>query len=403
MGATDQMLARLTAEIEERKAFQDNIVAGANEAGRDLNDQEMELYKRAGDRMAELQKQIGPLGESARIAVESANRTREISDLFAGTRPGGPLSNVEYRSAGAYIADLYHAQLGDVDAGKRLEVFNRVAAHQTTTDNPGLLPETIVSPIVNFVDTARPLVNAIGVTDLGPGSWAYARVTQHTQVGVQSAEKAELASRKMTITKTSITGDTYGGYVNISQQDIRRTSPGIVDMIISDLAGQYAIETEEATGTALVAAATAGPEYPATPTATELATAIYGAAGSVYAATAGMGRVVVAVSPDMLGVIGPLFPAVNPQNAFSTGFTAAGFAQGVVGNVSGLQVVMSAGLAAGTILVFSTAAVALFEYKYGNLQVVEPSVWGLQVGYAGDFEALAQTADGIISVTEETP
>ena len=36
-GATDQMLARLQSELEERRAFQDGLVAAANEAGRDLN------------------------------------------------------------------------------------------------------------------------------------------------------------------------------------------------------------------------------------------------------------------------------------------------------------------------------------------------------------------------------
>ena len=54
---------------------------------------------------------------------------------------------------------------------------------------------------------------------------------------------------------------------------------------------------------------------------------------------------------------------------------------------------MSAGLAAGQILVFSTAAVKAFEYRYGNLQVVEPSVWGVQVGYAGDFDCCRHRTD----------
>ena len=50
-----------------------------------------------------------------------------------------------------------------------IEVFHRAAAHQTTADNPGLLPESIVAPIVNFVDTSRPIVSAIGPQDLGTG------------------------------------------------------------------------------------------------------------------------------------------------------------------------------------------------------------------------------------------
>ena len=62
-------------------------------------------------------------------------------------------------------------------------MYHRVAAHQTTADNPGLLPESIVQPVVNFIEVARPLVGTLGPTDLGAGAWSYARVTQHTQVG----------------------------------------------------------------------------------------------------------------------------------------------------------------------------------------------------------------------------
>ena len=245
---------------------------------------------------------------------------------------------------------------------------------QRTT--PVCCPRSIVAPIVNFVDTSRPIVSVIGPQDLGTGSWSYARITQHTQVGVQSAEKTELASRKMLITKTPLAAPTYGGYVNVSRQDINRTSPQILDMVIADLAGQYAIQTEAAAATDLTAAATAGPVIPATPTAANIATAIYAAAGSVFTATQGQGRTVIALSPDQLGIIAPLFPGVNPQNALSTGFSACDLAFGSVGAVSGLQVVMSAGLAADTILVFSTAAVRAFEARYGALQVVEPSRLG---------------------------
>jgi hypothetical protein len=119
----------------------------------------------------------------------------------------------------------------------------------------------------------------------------------------------------------------------------------------------------------------------------------------VFAATKGQGTTVVAVAPDMLGLIGPIFPPVNPTNAYSSGFSLP-LDQGVGGSIAGLQVIMSAGLAAGTILVFSTAATKTFEHTYGNLQVVEPSVWGVQVGYAGDFDAVVIDPAGIVKITK---
>ena len=397
---TDALLATLEAEIEERKHFQNALVTAAQEQSRDLRKEELELIERASQRMTEIETQMGPLREGARIVVESGKRTAELRQMYATARdPRAALANVEYRSAGAYIADLYYARLGDDDALARTELYNRVAAHQTTADNPGLLPESIVGPIVNFVDTARPIVAVIGPQDLGTGSWSYARVTQHTQVGVQSAEKTELASRKMTITKTPIAAATYGGYVNVSKQDINRTSPAILDMVVNDLAGQYSIQTEAAAGTALTTAAQTGPVIPATPTAGNIATALWGAAGQVFAATKGQGRTVIATSPDQLGIIGPIFPGINPTNAYSSGFDVSGLASGAQGAVVGLTVIMSAGLATDTILVFSTAAVNCFEARYGALQVVEPSVWGVQVGYAGDFQTVVVEPTAIVRVT----
>jgi HK97 family phage major capsid protein len=398
MPTVDAMIARLESELEERNHFVEGLVAGAQDGNRDLNSQEMELIGSARSRITAIGEQLTPLRETSRITIESRNRMHEMDAEMAGQRRRAAGPAIEYRSAGAYVAEQYFAMIGDHDAAERLEVFNRAAAHQKTSDNPGLLPESVVQPVINFVDAARPLVGVIGPVDLGSGSWSFAQVTQHTSVAVQGGEKTELASQVMKISKTPLSQLTYGGYVNVSKQDINRSSPAILDMIINDLAAQYAIVTEAATGSQLVASATAGPTLPATPTGANVATAIWGAVGAAYAGTKGQGRMVVAVSPDMLGVIGPIFPGVNPSNAYSSGFEAGGFGQGAQGAISGVVVVMSAGLAPGTIVVFSTAAVKAFEYKYGNLQVVEPSVWGVQVGYAGDFDCLAVEPDGIISI-----
>lgn len=401
MPATDVLIAQQQTELDERRAFQEQLTAAAAEEGRDLNPQEMELYMRATDRMAVLADQLAPLREGARIANESrAAHAALVASMqgrpLLGQSPFGP---VEYRSAGQYITDLYYAAVGDAQAQGRLDQYNRAAAHQITSENPGLLPQQVVMPVVNFVDTGRPLVTAIGAEDLGPGTWAYPKVTQHTLVGPQAAEKAELPSRVLKVTMTPITAPTYGGYVNISKQNIARTSSAIIDMVLNDLAGQYAIETEEAAGTDITAAATAGPALPAAPTPVDVNKAIWTAAGLVFAATKGQGRLIVAVSPDMLGLVGPLFAPINPQNAFGAGFSAAGFAQGPVGQISQVVVVMSAGLAAGTIIVMSSAAARPFEYRYGNMQVGEPSVWGVQVGYAGDFETVIVEAGGIVEIT----
>ena len=138
-------------------------------------------------------------------------------------------------------------------------------------------------------------------------------------VAPQSAEKGELVSRKMTIAKLPVTATTYGGYVNVSRQDIDWTQPSIMDIVINDLAGYYAQVTEDALGDALSAAATAGTDLPATPTGADVGGALWAAAAAVYTATKGQGRLIIAAPPSMLALLGPLFAPVNPQNAQSLG------------------------------------------------------------------------------------
>jgi HK97 family phage major capsid protein len=398
MPATDAMIARLESELEERNTFINGIVGGAEDAGRDLNGQEMEMIAGARERIGKLADQLGPLRETSKLSIESRRRAREVDDEIQGARRRDGLGPVEYRSAAGYIADFYFGALGDRDSQGRLEVFNRVAAHQTTSDNPGLLPEQIVGPVINFIDASRPVVSSIGTTPLGTGSWAYAKVTQHTLVEAQSAEKAEMGSRKMTITKTSITAPTYGGYVNVSRQDISRTSPQILDMVIADLAAEYAIATEAAACADLLAGATAGTALDASPSADEITAALWAGAAVTYTNVRGAGRLLLAVAPGDVGKFAGSFAPVNPSNTQSSGFTAGSFGSGVLGSISGIPVVMTPGLSTGQALLINTAGVQLFEQGGSALQVVEPSVWGVQVGYAGDFETVIVQTGSIISI-----
>jgi hypothetical protein len=94
---------------------------------------------------------------------------------------------------------------------------------------------------------------------------------------------------------------------------------------------------------------------------------------------------------------------INPQNAQSSGLTAGMFGQGIMGSISGVPVVMSAGLGSGEAYVFSTAALEAFEQRVGTLQVTEPSVLGVQVAYAGYFTPLTIEEDGIVPLEAADP
>ena len=402
--ANDAMIRRLQKELEERTSAAQGLIATAQDTERDLNQAERETLAGLRDRISVLRDQLGELESTADLAGQVADRMKRFDQAITTARRNGD-KQTEYRTAGHWALDSYKAAMGDRQAQERLELFYRAADHQTTPDNLGVIPDPIVGNVINFIDAARPLVNFIGAQSMPHATWHRPIVTRGTKVLVQgdygdaADEKEELASQKMLITRLTANAVTYGGYVNVSRQNIDFSSPQIMDIIINDLAARYAIQTESALAAELAATTTAAVGYGAVPTAATVATAVWTAVAAVYAATRGQGRVGIAVAPDRLGVFGPLFAPVNPQNAQSPGFTAATFGQGVMGTISGVPVVMSAGLANGDAFAFSTAAVEAFEQRVGTLQVTEPSVLGVQVAYAGYFTALTIEDDAIVPLT----
>jgi len=338
------------------------------------------------------------------VSYESDTRARQVGQAIESMR-GRATTPVEYRSAGHYALDLWKSAQGSREATDRLDYFHRAAAHQTTADNLGVIPDPIVGEVINFIDSARPLVTALGPRPLPAATWYRPLVTQSTRVALQGTaglaadEKQELVSQQLKITRLTGTAKTYGGYVNVSRQNIDFSNPQIMDIIIQDLAAQYAIETEAATAQVVSDGSGDPSEYDLSdPLAAQqsVAGAVWKAAGEAYKAVRGQGRLLLVCAPDVLGVFGPLFAPYGPMNQYGTGFLADNFAQGQMGTISGVSVIMSTGLADGEAFLLSTAAVEVYEQRVGTLQVTEPSVLGVQVAYAGYFEALEIKKEAII-------
>jgi HK97 family phage major capsid protein len=394
------MLSHYAAEIDQRQNFIDKLIGDAQSEGRDLSDQDMELITRARDHIVSANNKLGPLMEARSVAQASTSR---LADLALAMRGGDrPPVQIEYRSAGEYLIEQWRAGLGDREAAGRLDLYERAASHQTTADNPGLIPTPIIAPVISFIDTNRPVVTQLGPKNMPSQNWVRPKVTQHTSVAVQpTGEKNELVSQKMTITKLTAQANTYGGYVNISRQDVDFSQPQIMDLVVSDLAGQYAIATEAAAVAAFDTAATAGVAIPTgAATAAAVQASLWDAVGKIYADSKGLGRVFAAIGPDMLPILGPVFPPVNPMNAYSTGLEAASMGSGLVGSISGIPIYVSPGVGALRMLVMSTAGGEVFEQRVGTLQVVEPSVLGIQVAYAGYFTPLVVSAGSIVKVVK---
>lgn len=407
VNANDTMVRRLEAELHECKVFTNGLVERANTGQRDLSEQEKELMAEKGARMTAIKGQLDQLEEIQRVGTEVTERARVVDHAISTARGKAIPEDVEkmYRSAGSYVLDMYGAYLGQREAQERLDVFNREAAHFKSSDATGLVPDPIIGKVLNFIDASRPIVSLLGAQPLPSEKWHRPKVTQHGAVAKQGTngkaadQKTELTSQKMVISRLDAEAVTYGGYVNVAKQTIDFSQPGTLDLIINDLASEYAIETEAATAAALAAVATSAVSYTATDGGT-VAAALWEAAANVFSAVRGQGRLVLFVAPDRLRTFGPLFSPVGPMNQQGEGFLASKFSQGVMGTISGIPTVMSAGLDEGEAFLASTAAVEVYEQRVGALQVVEPSVLGIQVAYAGYFAPLVVEAGGVVPLSE---
>jgi HK97 family phage major capsid protein len=402
------MIERLEREIEERSSFIEGVIANAQDGDRDLTDSERELTANARGRLEALDSQVKDLYENRSRMLAGRQRAADVHREFDRLRNQVDNGPVEYRSTGGYLVDYIAASNGSSSAKERLEVFERAAAHQKTSDNLGVVPDPIIGDVINFIDAARPATAFLGPRDLPSATWYRPKVTQSTLVAKQGSagaaadEKSELSSQKMTITRLTGTAVTYGGYVNVSRQNIDFSSPNMLDVVVQDLAAQYAIQTEAALGTLIQTQANnvelTTAVAPAIPTAAELVTALWTAVANVYAAVKGVGRVGLVVPPSRLGNWGSVFSPVNPTNAQSQGFAAGDFGSGIVGNISGIPVICSPGyptVANHYGSVVSSAAIEVYEQRVGALQVIEPSVLGVQVAYAGYFTPLLIETNGV--------
>lgn len=390
------VLERLREQRAEQLATMDAILSQVQD--RDLVDAERNLLDAARERVIAIDAQIDPLEAFEDLRAAHNDRVSALP-VPAGPRArpdGGRVDGADrapqYSSAGAYLVDYLRAngilERGVIDPQAAARIQQVRIANQTTADTPGILPTPIVGPVVSLIDSNRPLVVSLGgARPLGgiPGTtFTRPKITQHTQVGPQTAEKTELPSRKMTITPVSFAKQTYGGTVDISRQDIDWTSPAAWDILIRDLADVYAIQTETAIAAAFKTAATGTPVVVAGDTLADWSTALYTAAAQSYSAGLRMPDRIWC-SLNVWAALGSLVdtarlvmpPAQTEQPAGSA--SLADFR----GDVIGLPRIVVPTLPPGTCIVGPSSLYEAYEEVIGLLSVVEPSILGVTVAYGG--------------------
>jgi HK97 family phage major capsid protein len=419
------VLVRLQAERARAVEFIDTLLARVESESRDLVDAERSNLEATRQRIAELDAQIEPLAAFEDLrGVHHESSARVLAPVGPapaadnGRSLGGGAA-AEYRTAGGVIVDILRSRgffpdrTANASSGPRFlppdaEAASRLAravVNQTTADTPGLLPTPIVGQVVNLIDASRPFITSLGgAKPMGgiPGkSFERPKITQHTQSGIQAAEKTALPSRAMKIDPITFTKATHGGTVDVSRQDIDWTSPSAWDILVRDLADVYAVDTEQDAANGLVAAVVTNTVAVATDDLAGWAAALYTAAGLVYK---GGGRLPDRVwcSIDMWGMLGALVDTAR------LGFPPAGFAAGQLGEsdltqfggyVLQLPRIVVPSFPDGTCIVGSSPLFEVYEETIGLLSVVEPSILGVEVAYGGYLAWGALEEKGFAKIT----
>lgn len=405
------VLKRLLAQRQEQIDFIQHLLEQVESESRDLVDAERSNIDAAKQRIEQLDAQIKPLEEFD--AVRSAHQT--TANTFEPTAKPGPGRltvqdrATKYNSPGEFVVDYLKARgqrvqgggeiAPDHDAmqrvqsalGRSLTGEERAIAHQTTADTPGLLPENIIGEILQDLDESRPLVQAVGAKPLGTvqgKKFSRPYISQHAEVGEQSAEKAELPSRVVKIDSIDFEKKTFGGALNVSRQEIDWTSPSAWNAIISDLQLVYGVDTEDWAAQQFAAGVTQSINITAA-NSTKLEfwiKALYDAA--VMAATAnGTKRAsalrlpnVIFTSIDQWGALGAMLSAAKVNSVNSAGKAAPDVFSG---DILDIKRVVVPGLPNGTFIIGRTNLFEFYEERIGLLSAVEPKVLGVEVAYGG--------------------
>ena len=438
------MLQRLYGERQQLVDFVEKTVSGANDAARDLSASEKETLTKTRQRMGELDDQITPLEafeqDRARGAAATATYLPQSTPQDA---PGGPATSLggaartapvvcEYNTRGEVFVDMVRAAglaagnygqgIPDGEARDRLiaagvtppnagddqiRAANKNASalatqarqHQLQTqgrvtqvsgDTPGIIPVPIIGEVMNDVDAARPFINSLGAKPLNFAGETFKRplITQHVAMGKQTTQATStgLGSQKMTIGSVTFTKETWGGWLDVSRQDLDWTSPSAWDSLLNDFTDQYGLVTENAAGDAFAAAVAAGNtpvEVAGTGSASTLGQwvdAIYAAAALAYA---GAGRMpdTIWMGLDLWGALGPKIEQTVPTMNNDLGTVNLGDFQ--AGNLLKLPRVVVPSFPANTLIVGARRWTEVYEERIGLLQAVNPSILGVQMAYGG--------------------
>jgi len=334
--------------------------------------------------------------EAQPTPVEAAVATTPIY-ATAVKREAKLPTTVEYLAAAIAGGDAWH---------RMSEALKAAAPDVTTADTVGALPQIIVGPTYNNLRGLRPVVDAIQPKSMPQSGKIFIRpsVTTHTSMAVQSAENAALQAGTFVVTSNQVTKSTYGGYVNISEQDLDWTDPAILSLILDDLGRIYAVTTDNVAADNLLAGCSQSAVLTDPTSPSEWISDIYDAASTILNNSLGNLPTHLFLSPNMFAALGklvdttgrPLLAPTMPMNAF--GSQVPGGANGV-GQAFGLSVIVDRNFAADTVIVGDPSGFEIFEQQKGAISLDNPSTLSRTLAWRGTFATLMIDATKFVKLT----
>lgn len=362
------LLARLREQRDSLKATMDGILAAVEVEQRDqLTEVEDKNFRDATEAIKVLDARIAELSD-----VELRNAAAAELDAKVDAAAGRPAAGVAVITAEeatyrpdqretSFYRDLMNAN--DFAAQERLHRHSAETRDVATSGLSGMVPPAyLTSDYAQLAKAGRPVANTIPNRGAPSAMTMYVpKVTTGGTVGFQSSENADLGESDPALTNVTAVVRTIGGYVDISRQalDFGQVSDrDIFEMLVQDHAGK--IETMvinsstasnkgflQETGLQTVTYTSASP------TAAELYSKLGEASSEINTDTFSAPEVIfctpavwnwIRSRSDSAGR--PLAADVAPQNSIAR-FGSLG-AEGVVGSLYGLPVVVSTLVPKGT-------------------------------------------------------
>lgn len=388
-------LDRLHAEFDECSNGIATILERAVTENRDPSEDEQAILVRSEARRVDLEKAIeNQTSVEARTAKVHTMRGNAPTLVRSVVDPKPEPYNIlnDIPTAGHYVSLLHRAQVKrDPEA---IEILERTAAEQTTADNAGIMPAPIVGPLIDVIKGRRRFLDSIGV-DSNPPSNKFSRpyVAQHVDVGTQAAELDELTSQKMSILDLDVALATIGGYVNLSKQDVRWSSPGILNILFQSFAKIYARKSNAYAAGLFQADITAT-------TALDWSDFVGDPRGKMdtWLASA-LTDLDEDVTPDTLWMapnVASVLRFERSEGGQRTYNIPLGNEQG---DAEGLRVVVDPAFTSGFLALGDSDYVEAYEELEGFLTVDIPSNLGQQIGYAGYLDLLVTSTAAFTQAT----